>query len=157
MAFLYRGAGPGSYWHVHDPFHLGFTPYAAGQTPSTGRLIQHIARASVTSPYISFTRSYGIARAYAVVGPGGYATTSIPGYVYEVDISDDKACRVVDPASMQTHLQKYCLFPPGSQGTPRTPHLSEELEGLVRALRDSEVLVQGNVPASLLRNRYEVS
>jgi len=142
----------------------------------------------VTSPYISFTRSYGVARAYAIVGSKRFATTSDPGYVFEIEISEDAGCRVldpvreiaqklpmpwqspnyqhdgeqgfllgvVDPVKMKSHLQEYCLFPPGSAATPRTPHLSEELEGLVRALRDSEVLVEGNVPASLLRNCYEV-
>ncbi|MDG4603388.1 MAG: hypothetical protein P9C48_09030 [Defluviicoccus sp.] len=43
-----------------------------------------------------------------------------------------------------------------AQGTPRAPNLSPELETLVRALRDAEILAVGNVPASCVRSRYEV-
>ncbi len=151
--------------------------------------MNHIARASVTSPYISFTHSFGVARAYGLVGPNGFASTPNPGYVYEIEVSDDTICSaldpvveiatqlakpwqnphyhhdgsqtfllgVVDPVHMLAYLQQQCLFPPGTSGTPRTPNLSLELETLVRALRDSEVLICGNVPASFIRNRYDVS
>jgi hypothetical protein len=111
-----------------------------------------------------------------------------PGYVYEIEVSDDKICRlvdpvkdiaknlptplqspsyhhdggqrfllgVVDPVAMLSYLREPVIFPPGGAGTSRPANLSQELEGLVRALRDSEILVWGNVPASIVRNRYDV-
>jgi hypothetical protein len=188
MALFYRGAGPGSHSHVHDARELGFAPHFPGQTASVSRLIHHITRATTMSPYISFSHSYGVALSYAVVGPGGFATPEVPGYVYEVEISDDKECGVldpvkeiarslphpwlepnyrhdgeptfllgvVDPVNMRASLQAHCLFPPLSIGTSRTPHLSEQLEGMVRALRDAEILVRGKVPSGLVKCRYEV-
>jgi hypothetical protein len=188
MALFYRGAGIGSHWHHNDARTSGFAPHSAGATPSLDRLMHHIARGSTVSPYISFSRSFGIGRAYALAGPGGYPTVSRPGYVYEIELSDDKVCRlldpvvevakslrepwdslsyqhdgaqsfllgVTDPENMLTYLHEPVVFPPGSAGTPRPANLSQELETLVRALRDSEVLVLGNVPASLVRNKYEI-
>ena len=57
----------------------------------------------------------------------------------------------------ETHPMLWRVRPPGSGGTLRTPNLSVPLEALVRALRDAEVLVQGNVPAAFVRNRHEVN
>lgn len=189
MALLYRGAGPGSYWHTNDARTLGFAPHSPGGTPSNDRILNHIARASTTSPYISFTRSFGVARAYGLFGSAGIASVGRPGFVYEIEITDDKLCKpidpmievarhlpdpwkdpnyhhdgsqafilgVIDPIRMRNYLQEQCLFPPGSGGTARSPNLSREVECLVRALRDAEVLVLGNVPASIVRNRYDIS
>jgi hypothetical protein len=188
MALLYRGAGLGTYWHTTDARLHGFTPHFPGGTPSAQTIIQHIARGSTKSPYISFSRSFGVARAYGLVGSKGIASPSSPGYVYEIDVVDDSVCKVldpvkeiagtlpqpwqslsyqhdgqqqfilgvVDPVAMLTYLQEPCVFPPGSAGTPRSANLSPELELLVRALRDAEVLVYGNIPTSLIRNRYDV-
>src|SRR5882724_1633953 len=97
MAILYRGNGPGSYWHVNDPRITGFVPTSPGGWPSVSRLTDHIAAVSVRSPYTSFTRSYGVARHYALVGPTGLASASCPGYVWEIEISDDKICKMLDP------------------------------------------------------------
>lgn len=189
MAIFFRGDGPGSHWHVNDPRLSGFIPHFPGALPSDSRLLTHIACASTRSPYISFSRSFGVAQAYALVGPGGMATRSTPGYVWEIEISDDKGCRVLDPVveiaralphpceelSYQhdgsprfllgivdpIHLghatREWRVRPPGSGGTLRTPNLSVPLEAMVRALRDAEVLVQGNVPAAFVRNRHEVN
>ncbi len=187
MATLFRGAGPGNYWHTQDARVTGFSPHFAGATPSVTGIMNHIARGSSNSPYISFTKSFGVARTYGVVGPGGFATLSVPGFVYEIEVADDSLCRpldpvvkiaerlgdpwvssyhhdgemtfilgVADPISMAGYLRQTCSFPPGTAATPRPANLSKELETLVRALRDSEILIHGNVPASLVRNRYNV-
>lgn len=189
MAFFYRGAGPGTYWQINDPAHVGFTAHLPGQAPSAGRLMHHIARGSTDSPYISFSRSFAVARAYALVGTKGYASVSSPGFVHEIEIEDDRLVRVldpvqeiaamlpaawiepnyqhdgdqsfllgiVDPTNMADARQQQCLFPPGSQATPRSPTLSIQLESLVRALRDAEVLIQGNAPVSCFRKTYSVT
>lgn len=109
----------------------------------------------------------------------------MPGYVYELEIDTPDVCTLVDPIKEvvnnlpepyddfsyqhdgeQDFLKgvvegqiSSCqvIFPPGANPTPRQPNLTEQLETLVRALRDAEILVLGNVPASSVRNRYEVS
>jgi hypothetical protein len=85
---------------------------------------------------------------------------SLPGVLqsptYRHDGSQAFLLGVVDPVKNLNDLQQPCVFPPGTAGTPRAANLSLELEALVRALRDSEVMINGNVPASLVRNRYSV-
>jgi hypothetical protein len=63
---------------------------------------------------------------------------------------------VVDPNGMAAHLRAPIRTPPGGAATPRTANLTIELETLVRALRDSEVLVPGTIPAANVLNRYDV-
>ena len=48
------------------------------------------------------------------------------------------------------------MQPPSSEGTPRTPNLTIELETLVRALRDAEILAHGNIPPAAVKSRFEV-
>lgn len=38
-----------------------------------------------------------MARAYACSGSMGAPTASRPGYVYEIEVSDDKVCKIMDP------------------------------------------------------------
>src|SRR5262249_34512879 len=157
----------------------GFTPHSPGALPSNLALMNHIACASIRSPYISFSRSFGVARTYAFVGPHGAATNARPGYVWEIEVSDDRICRVldpvveiarslpdpyaafssqhdgnpnllwgvIDPVTMGHFIDEPRVQPPGGCGTPRAANLSVQLEALVRALRDAEVLMLGNVPA----------
>ena len=87
MPIFFRGAGVGTYWHNNDARVLGFTPKSPGVSPGASRMMQHVARGSHTSPYLSFSRSFGIAWAYGVVGTS-IATQQNPGYVYELDIPD---------------------------------------------------------------------
>jgi hypothetical protein len=47
--------------------------------------------------------------------------------------------------------------PPGmSGGGPRPPYLSPQLETIVFAIRDAEILVYGNIPPAWMANRYDV-
>jgi hypothetical protein len=48
-------------------------------------------------------------------------------------------------------------FPPGMAGASRSPNLSIELETMVRALRDAEVLVVGNLPSACVTYRHPIS
>jgi len=188
MTILYRGDRPGNWWHVNNPKDSGFVPSSPGGWPSESRIIDHIAAGSVTSPYVSFTRSFSVARQYALVGKTGFASTSRPGYVWEIEVSADNVCKVIDPVieiartlpnpesslsyqhdgspgfllgvvdphHMGHYLKQLRSVPPGTGGTPRPANLSPQLEALVRTLRDAEILVQGAVPAALVRNRIEV-
>ena len=63
---------------------------------------------------------------------------------------------IADPARQQESLKQNVLFPPPGEGTKRPPLLHIELEALVRALRDSEILAFGAVAASQIRRRTEI-
>jgi hypothetical protein len=58
MATFYRGAGIGTYWHQHDALAQGFVAKGPGAAQSNDRLMMHISRGAINSPYISLTRSY---------------------------------------------------------------------------------------------------
>lgn len=98
MAVFYRGAGIGTYWHEKDPRLSGFTPHSPGIEPSDDRLMNHITNLTVTSPYVSLTRSYGIALGYAQLGTGK-PTRANPAYVWEIELSDPlpESLKLVDP------------------------------------------------------------
>lgn len=172
----------GSFWHKTDARTAGFTPQSPGTTPGIFPLISHIARGTVTSPYISLTRSYGVACDYALVVP---ATKGNPAYVYQVEIDDPVPgglalidpvkelgahlpgplqsmsyqhdgnstflLGVVDPNGHEAFLQAPRVQPPPGGGARHPASLTPELEALVRALRDAEILAVGNIPASCVR------
>lgn len=180
MPIFYKGARPGSHWHTTDARARGFTPRASTMLLNADRLMQHIARGNADTPYISLTRSYGIAVDYAKVG----AAQGDPGFVYEIEINDplppgmelfDPVKVVADAAPLPlaavpyqhdgqsdflisvieaTISAKPCLLPQGG-ATPRQPNLSIYVETLVRALRDAEILANV-VPKVCVVNRIEV-
>lgn len=193
MATFYRGAGIGTYWHTSDARLSGFTPHSPGAAPSPDSLMNHIARATIKSRFVSLTRSYGVAKDYAINASRILPTSSNPGYVYTIEIDDpsqhhitlldpiievanhlpNPPCDyltyhhdgapsfllgVIDPfgKNNKDHLTALIEQPPGSAGTPRPANLSLQLETLVRALRDSEVLVSGAIPARCIVARLDV-
>jgi hypothetical protein len=151
----------------------------------------HVARGTVLSPYISLTRSYGVARNYALFAGRGRPTITEPSYVYEVELinpppdglrlldpvrevasvapspldllgyqhdgTPDFILGVVNPLRMSRYLTEKCQQPPPAGGAPRAPNLTIELETLVRALRDAEILAVGTIPAHCIRSRIELS
>jgi hypothetical protein len=193
MPLFYRGAGVGTFWHLNDARVNGFTAQAPEVVPSIDRLMQHVARGTINSPYISLTRSFGVAWNYAVFygRSATLATHNSPGYVYEIEINDplpsglqlldplkDVAAAapaplapisyqhdglpefllgVVEPNKYGHFLSMPSLQPPPGGGTLRPPNLTIQLETLVRVLRDAEILAVGNIPATLIRSRFEVS
>lgn len=191
MAIFYRGAGIGTYWYLNDPIERGFTARAPGMTSTTNRLMLHIARSTINSPFISMTRSYGVAWHYAMSSSERAPTLSDPAYVHEIEIQEpllptlqlldpvkevtqtlpaptspgppyqhdglpDFLIGIVDPGNMGHFLTPSSLQPPGSEGTPRTPNLTIELETLVRTLRDAEILAHGIIPATCVKNSFNV-
>jgi len=189
MPIFYRGAGVGTYWHERDARLNGFTSKKPGAVHSIDRLMEHIARADVNSPYISLTRSYGVAYVYAVHFGRAQPTETNPGYIYEIELSGplppglhlldpvkevakaapeplDLMCYqhdglpdfilgLVNPREMGQSLKPLRPQPPPGGGSP-IPRLTIQLETLVRTLRDAEILAVGNIPATYVRNRYEV-
>lgn len=191
MAIFYRGAGIGTYWYHNDPVRQGFIARAPGMEPTTSRLMLHIARNTVNSPFISMTRSYGVAWHYAMSSSTRIPTPSDPAYVHEIEIQEplppglhlldpvkevanmlpdptspgppyqhdglpDFLIGIVDPGNMGHFLRQSSLQLPRSEGTQRSPNLTIELETLVRALRDSEILAHGAIPATCVRNSFDV-
>jgi hypothetical protein len=155
------------------------SPYTA--TGTLNFLISHITAYSQASPYSSFTTSYAIARGYALTGPGGPASKSQPGYVYLVDLQQlAKAAqvKVVDPVSeligalngslVHNHngdgglmAQLALGLPVSTTSTGRfgkaTPlRLSAELQVLINAVRDAELLVEGSLPPAVVTDRDDV-
>lgn len=190
MPIFYRGAGVGTYWHQNDARRQGFTPRFAEMLPGHNRLLQHIARATTYSPYVSLTRSYSIAWGYAVYAGRVYPSENQPAFVYEIEIDEplphgvilldplkeiagalngplasisyqhdghtDFIRGVADPVGMAQSLRRVCVQPPGSTGAPRPANLTLELETLIRAMRDAEILSLGAIPAAAVRIRWEV-
>ncbi len=191
MAIFYRGAGIGTYWYHNDPVRQGFIARAPGMEPTTSRLMHHIARGTINSPFISITRSYGVAWHYAMSSSERTPTLSDPAYVHEIEIQEplppnlqlldpvkevtrtlpsptspgppyqhdglpDFLIGIADPGNMEHFLTPSSLQPPGSEGTPRTPNLTIELETLVRALRDAEILAHGIISATCVKNSFNV-
>src|SRR5689334_12489051 len=88
MAIFYRGAEPGSYWDLKYARQIGFLAQLPHLTATMDRLINHIAQTTVTSPFVSLSRSYAIAHGYAMVGPNGIAVQDQPAYVCEIEIAN---------------------------------------------------------------------
>jgi hypothetical protein len=191
MVVFYRGAGVNTYWHEHDARERGFVAKAPGQQHSLDRLKQHIARGNFNSPYISLSRSYGIARDYAKFLGRAEPSAAAPAYVYEIELSqplpsglalfdpvrakaeqfgdplaaaayhhdgDSKfLLGVADPTSGREFLELPVRHPPPADGgARRSPNLSIELEAMVRALRDAEILARGVIPTNCIRARYNI-
>ena len=81
-------------------------------------------------------------------------TSSVPPYQH--DGLPDFLLGVVDPGRMGHFLTRLAKQPPSSEGTPRPPNLTIELETLVRALRDAEILAHGIIPAICVKNSFDV-
>ena len=93
---LYKGAAPGTHWAQNDATRTGFHS-AHGLQATPGAAVRHIVMASNPSPWTSFTSSFAIAYDYAAPG----ATTTTPGYVYEIDPTHTPI-RIVDPIALIT-------------------------------------------------------
>jgi len=85
MSRYYRGAGVGTYWHPRDARAWGFSAAMPGSTPGPYTIINHVThQRTLSSPYISLTRSYEVAEHYARFYGTGYPSPTNPAYVYEI-------------------------------------------------------------------------
>ena len=100
MPRLYKGIGLGTFHHSTDLTFTGLTARMRGSPHSIDSLMHHIANATTTSPYISLTRSYGVAHDYAINGRI-LPTSTNPAFVYEIDIPDPPptGMTVIDPVA----------------------------------------------------------
>ena len=186
MPIFFRGAGVGTYWQQNDARVSGFLPHMPGMNATHNRLMQHIAQATTASPYVSLTRSYGVALTYAMEGRAP-STREDPAYIYEIELDDplprglilldpikEVASNVPPPTGMpyqhdgspsfligvvDPKNQSHFLSdicPQPSGATPRPANLSTELVTIVRALRDAELLALGTIPANCVTNRIAI-
>lgn len=189
MARFYKGVPAGTFFHSMDLRVMGIFPRFPGASPSINNLMQHIARGTTSSCFVSLTRSYGVAEMYAKQAFKILPTAGgPPPHVYEIDIDDPSSVTVLDPiielaktlslpcdtytychdgdknfligvadqAGMATYFGAPVRYPPGSTGPSKSANLSIQLETLVCALRDAEMLVYGTVPAKCVSGRYDV-
>jgi hypothetical protein len=84
-----------------------------------------------------------------------YGNPLIPG-TYQHDGSQNLLLGIVDPANMGHHLSAHVSDPPGSARSRRPARRSKELEAVVMALRDAEILVVGTLPNVCFTRRYDV-
>ena len=86
----YRGVGIGTYHYnpVNEPQRLGFSPHAPGMPRGINRIMAHVVYGTTYSPYVSLTRSYGVAFAYALEHSRTPPMSSNPIYVYEIELND---------------------------------------------------------------------
>jgi hypothetical protein len=160
MTVLYKGVGVGTFLYGASPR----TEFRARMPTLPGNvdsIMRHVALGTTASPYISLTRSYGVAEGYARDAGRAFPTHALPAYVYEFAISyhhdgtADFLLGVIDPNTMAAHLNAVIRTPKGSAPTPRPAKLTIELETIVRALRDAEVLVRGvisNADVTIIRH-----
>jgi len=190
MALFYKGVGVGTHLHANDPRTIGMSSRASFMANNIDATMRHVARGTTVSPYVSLTRSYGVAEMYAREASLTFPTTAVPAYVFEVNIPEpapaglilidpvkvvaaalplpetslsyfhdgdkDFILGVASPHLMAPHLHAPIRVPPGSGGASRAANLTLQLETLVCALRDAEILVLGTVPSSLIGARYAV-
>ena len=173
---LFKGAGVGTHWHTNDPRTNGGFFCAPGRPPSAVAVVTHIGGISHPSPYLSFSTSYAVAYAYAMMGPT-VATAANQGRIYEIDPSalplvhpveaiarltnswhhdgdQTLVLGVADPTGLGHHLTTHPQRPPGSLARPAS--VSDELVALVNSVRDAEVLVQGPVAPNCIVNTHLV-
>lgn len=185
---LYKGVGTGTFNHSRDLRKVGIEPRSPSpRKASVHDVCQHVARGTTTSPFISFSRSYGIAYNYALNYSVTEPTISSPAYVYEVAIPDRARVEIIDPVLLVASEQKdplgspsyhhdgeqdfmrYVLDPnerlfgaplalrPPGMGAAAPTRLEIELETIAFALRDAEILVEGNILKDWVITRYDVT
>ncbi len=161
----------------------GFVARRPGATPTVDLLLSHVANGATNTPFISLTRSFGIAKRYAMHGP------QKRGYVYSIELDDksnvelldplketsrclpdpfadpsyqhdgapDFLLGVADPKGHWASLKRLIDLPPPGYGTRRSANLHRHFEVMVRSLRDAELLAITAIPAKLVVDRQEIS
>lgn len=155
----------------------------AGQNTIKNHIVNQLVS---ISPYISLSRSYEVAEVYAKYYGRSAPTTAVPAYVYELDIPNASSATLIDPvqelakflgtpfasffyqhngaqdvllglvdSAMFGHVLARQIRSPGAP-TGRGPNITDELQALVRALRDAEVLAQGAISRACLVHKHPV-
>ena len=86
MPHFYKGVGVGTFLHSQDLRLTGITPRLPTAPFNLAAVMGHVARGTTISPCISITRSFSIAKAYAIEGSKPQPTASMPAHVYTIDL-----------------------------------------------------------------------
>ena len=121
MPLFYKGVGVGTHHHGSNLFSMGLTARNPGGSRSLDAMMTHIGRATTTTPFISLTKSFGVAEMYALASrkPPRRAT---PARVWEIEIEDPPPSGVIvlDPVteiagSFPSPLQRFSYQHDGNQ------------------------------------------
>lgn len=97
LAVFYKGAGFGRKYALADARATGIDPHNPEIPYDLDALVRHVGFGTVASPFVSISRSYGVALAYARMGKV-LASEQCPGIVYEIVIeTDDREVKIIDP------------------------------------------------------------
>ena len=76
---------------------------------------------------------------------------------YQHDGDNEFLLGVIKPGLANgEYVRRDIKRPPPGQATPRSANLTRELETLVFALRDAEILVSGSLPKEFIKVRHEI-
>jgi hypothetical protein len=185
MPLFYKGVAYGTHWYDKYDSRHGFWAPKPEKLDEDLEIINHISNGgSAQSPFLSVTTSYGVALSYAKNKQLVNGTIlELEGLIYVIDSDQEPGLRIIDPVKRiaeglkaphdyhhsgsrnclleliepgVTGLKEEVLFPkpPGNQGVET--HFSAELKTMVYALRDSEILIFGEIPASCIIGFYTV-
>ena len=77
--------------------------------------MQHVARGTTNSPCVSLTRSYGVAKWYAITASRNPPTSGNPAHVYEIEFDPlPPGLQLIDPVMAVTDAFRSASWPPGS-------------------------------------------
>ena len=111
MVRIFKGVGVGTFLHSNDLRVTGISSRKPGASPSDISLMSHVARGTTTSPYVSLTRSFGVAPDYAISASAALPTATRPAYVYAIDIDETHKLRVLDPVCEIARMCSDALAP----------------------------------------------
>ena len=93
----------GTHYHHHDARLEGFVARMVVGDATSEQLVGHIARGTTNSPFISLTRSYGVARGYAMACRKIHMVNK-RGFVYVLEIDKKSAIELLDPVKKVSRL-----------------------------------------------------
>jgi hypothetical protein len=96
MSIFYRGAAVGTYYHERDARLEGFVAHMAVSDTTREQLIGHVALGTTNSPFVSLTRSFGVAKGYALLNRKPYSTPK-RGFVYVLELDKRSKIELIDP------------------------------------------------------------
>jgi hypothetical protein len=96
---LYKGVRIGTFLHGRNLMRTGIDARNSRSSVTVGSIEHHIARGTTTSPLISLTKSFGVAKDYALTGSLSKPSRTNPAYVYEIDVPDPPPAgvKLIDP------------------------------------------------------------
>ena len=93
----------GTYYHDRNACHEGFVARMPVAEASSDLMIGHVARGTTNSPYISLTRSFGVAKSYAVVNRKPHVSRK-QGFVYILEFDKRSGVELLDPVKQMARL-----------------------------------------------------